>query len=62
MQYIVGAFVIGVVVGIFITGKMLFDDIKEMQIQHAYNMAVKDKTIERLQDELNYYRRNENIK
>ena len=49
MQYIVGAFIIGVVVGIFITGKVLFDDVKEIQIQNAYAMAIKDETIERLQ-------------
>lgn len=61
MQYIVGAFIIGVVIGIFITGKVLFDDVKEIQIQNAYAMAVKDETIEKLQDELNYHRKNENI-
>lgn len=61
MQYIVGAFIVGVVIGIFITGKVLFDDVKEIQIQNAYAMAVKDETIERLQDELNYHRKNENI-
>ena len=61
MQYIVIALFSGIVIGIILTNKVLFDDVKEIQIQHAYNMAVKDETIERLQDELNYYRKNENI-
>lgn len=60
MQYIVIGLVSGIVIGIFITGKVLFDDIKDIQIQHAYDMAAKDETIERLQDELGYYRKQEN--
>ena len=55
MQYIVIGLIIGIVVGIFIGYGSLYGEIKELNIHHF-------KDINTLQDELNYYRRNENIK
>ena len=55
MQEIVGAFIIGVFVGICLGYVFLYGDVKELNKQYSENINI-------LQDELNYYRRNENIK
>ncbi|NMA48742.1 MAG: hypothetical protein GX947_03075 [Tissierellia bacterium] len=55
MQYIVGALIIGIVIGICLMYLALCQYFKRIKTNYS-------KTIITLQDELNYYRRNENIK
>lgn len=55
MQYIVGALIIGIVIGICLMYVMLYRYFKKLKLHYSENITA-------LQDELNYYRRNENIK
>ena len=53
MQYIVGALIIGIVIGICLMYITLYQYFKKLKAHYSENITV-------LQDELNYYRRNEN--
>lgn len=55
MQYIIGAFIIGIFVGICLGYGTLYQDLREEKLRYSKDLSI-------LQDEVNYYRRNENIK
>jgi uncharacterized membrane-anchored protein YhcB (DUF1043 family) len=55
MQYIIASFIVGVFIGICLMYITLCQYFKRTKTNYS-------KTIITLQDELNYYRRNENIK
>lgn len=53
MQYIIASFIVGVFIGVCLMYITLYQYFKKLKAHYSENITV-------LQDEINYYRRNEN--
>lgn len=60
MQYIIASLVIGILIGMLLMGGACFDEVREAKLRYAKREKIKDAEINRLQEQLEFYKRQEN--